>query len=516
MSTNPTSGLTGNTHDNTLDNTHNTSNEKGGVIPTVLSYVGLGGNNSTSSNTASDATREPAFGAAVGPHSSDSSSTGGILGGSSNTHNSSTGGILGGSNSGSTGSGILPGSSNTHSSSTGGILGGDNTHNSSTGGILGGNNTHSSSTGSGVLPGSNTHSSSTGGILPGSNTHNSSSGGILGSSNSHNTHSSSTGGILGGNSASSHDGYAPAPTLNPHDEERARVVAERAMGSTTTGGGASGLESGSGLTSGQHAGIGSTGGLTSGQHVPGAPGIGHESGHHGSGVGSGVGLGSGVATGAGLGSGLGSDRHGSALDSDRHGSGAGLSSGQHGSGLDSGRHGSGVGSGVGLSSGQHGSGLDSDRHGSGVGSGVGLDSSDSARHGSEYHDSTSGENSHKPPVTAGHKGALENKSSIPTAGGIKLGEKHWGESDIVPEFPKVREEEKIASSSGQPDSKFIPQSPGMTTDMHLLTKSAESTRDNTSANTGHPSSGHGEHGEQKEGIVDKVKDALHMGGHKKE
>jgi hypothetical protein len=54
---------------------------------------------------------------------------------------------------------------------------------------------------------------------------------------------------------------------------------------------------------------------------------------------------------------------------------------------------------------------------------------------------------------------------------------------------------------------------------HLLINLTESTRDNTSANTGSstiPSSGAGEHGEQKEGIVDKVKDALHMGGHKKE
>jgi len=72
----------------------------------------------------------------------------------------------------------------------------------------------------------------------------------------------------------------------------------------------------------------------------------------------------------------------------------------------------------------------------------------------------------------------------------------------VPEFPKT-EEEKIASAEGQSD---------------------KTTRDNTSANTGNtgnsstiPPTGHGEHGEQgeqKEGIVDKVKDALHMGGHK--
>jgi hypothetical protein len=247
------------------------------------------------------------------------------------------------------------------------------------------------------------------------------------------------------------------------------------MGSSTIGGGASGLESGighhsstagSGLTSGQHSGIGSTGGRTSGQHVPGAPGIGHESGHHGSGVGPAVGLGSGAAAGGALGSALGSDRHGSALDSDRHGStlGSGLDSERHGSGvgsgvglgsgLDSDRHGSGVGSGVGL-------GHDSAHHGSGVGSGVGLDSTDSTTHGSgdlQHHGSTSGENAHKPPVTSGHKGKLENKDAIPTAGGIKLGEKHWGESDFVPEFPKT-EEEKIASAAGQSDSKSAPTDP---------------------------------------------------------
>ena len=57
----------------------------------------------------------------------------------------------------------------------------------------------------------------------------------------------------------------------------------------------------------------------------------------------------------------------------------------------------------------------------------------------------------------------------------------------------------------------------------MLIDLTETTRDNTSANAGNtgnsstiPPTGHGEHGEQKEGIVDKVKDALHMGGHKKE
>jgi hypothetical protein len=51
----------------------------------------------------------------------------------------------------------------------------------------------------------------------------------------------------------------------------------------------------------------------------------------------------------------------------------------------------------------------------------------------------------------------------------------------------------------------------------LLTNPTGSTRDNTHANTGSatdPHSGTGAHGEEKEGIVDKVKDALHMGGKK--
>lgn len=239
---------------------------------------------------------------------------------------------------------------------------------------------------------------------------------------------------VGSNSADA--SYAPAPTLNPHDEERARVVAERAMGSTstsTTGAGVGGLESGvghhgSGVGSG--VGLGSGAGVGSGVGSGVGLGSGHESAHHGSGVGSGVGLGS----GAGLASGVGSDRHASGVGS--------------GVGLDSDRHGSGVGSGV---------GLDSARHGSGVGSGVGLDKSASNVDppSEERHGSTSGQDSHKPPVTGPTKGSLENKSAIPTAGGVKLGEKHWGESDFVPEFPK-KSEEKVSSSSGQPDRKFEP------------------------------------------------------------
>lgn len=51
---------------------------------------------------------------------------------------------------------------------------------------------------------------------------------------------------------------------------------------------------------------------------------------------------------------------------------------------------------------------------------------------------------------SGNPAKRENKDAIPTAGGVKLGEKHWGESDIIPENPKPRNE-NISSSSGQPD-----------------------------------------------------------------
>lgn len=76
------------------------------------------------------------------------------------------------------------------------------------------------------------------------------------------------------------------------------------------------------------------------------------------------------------------------------------------------------------------------------------------------------------------KGATqENVDSIPTAGGERLGEKHWGESKIVPDVPKEKvcapvvvsyscpvtliflfygekgEGENVSSSEGQPDRK---------------------------------------------------------------
>ncbi|KAK3648771.1 hypothetical protein LTR56_007211 [Elasticomyces elasticus] len=95
--------------------------------------------------------------------------------------------------------------------------------------------------------------------------------------------------------------------------------------------------------------------------------------------------------------------------------------------------------------------------------------------------------------------ARHNEDAIPTAGGIKLGSKHWGESQIVPDNPKPRASEAgISSSEGQP---------------------TDQVRDNTHANTGSavppsenatgPSST-----EKHGGLADKLKNTLHVGGNK--
>lgn len=60
----------------------------------------------------------------------------------------------------------------------------------------------------------------------------------------------------------------------------------------------------------------------------------------------------------------------------------------------------------------------------------------------------------KPKTAAGQDTkALEHPSAIPEAGGEKLGEKHWGESKIIPPDPKSTEESGVASADGQPTSK---------------------------------------------------------------
>ena len=59
--------------------------------------------------------------------------------------------------------------------------------------------------------------------------------------------------------------------------------------------------------------------------------------------------------------------------------------------------------------------------------------------------------------SGGSKGKLENKDAIPTAGGERLGEKHWGESKIVPDDPtkgKKGSEAGVSSEEGQPTRKF--------------------------------------------------------------
>lgn len=60
------------------------------------------------------------------------------------------------------------------------------------------------------------------------------------------------------------------------------------------------------------------------------------------------------------------------------------------------------------------------------------------------------ESGQKGPKKEGAK-KMENESAIPTAGGQRLGEEHWGESKIVPENPKPQEGEGVSSGSGQPD-----------------------------------------------------------------
>ncbi|EMC95303.1 hypothetical protein BAUCODRAFT_534401 [Baudoinia panamericana UAMH 10762] len=49
------------------------------------------------------------------------------------------------------------------------------------------------------------------------------------------------------------------------------------------------------------------------------------------------------------------------------------------------------------------------------------------------------------------EGNRYNEDAIPTAGGVKLGQKHWGESQIVPDNPKPQQSEgAVSSSAGQP------------------------------------------------------------------
>ena len=79
----------------------------------------------------------------------------------------------------------------------------------------------------------------------------------------------------------------------------------------------------------------------------------------------------------------------------------------------------------------------------------------------EHHasnESGSGEHGHSEKSEEKKHGAkAENPDAIPTAGGEKLGEKHWGESQIVPELPPKRNSDAgqgVSSSAGQPNCEF--------------------------------------------------------------
>ena len=104
-----------------------------------------------------------------------------------------------------------------------------------------------------------------------------------------------------------------------------------------------------------------------------------------------------------------------------------------------------------------------------------------------------------------HASTRENVDAIPTAGGEKLGAKHWGESKIVPENPKP--------SAGVSSDEFSSKSDIVTLALpcSFTNTSLDTVRDNTNRNTGPASqpTGTGAHG--KESLVDKVKDKLHLG-----
>ncbi|KAK5134400.1 hypothetical protein LTR08_006580 [Meristemomyces frigidus] len=88
-----------------------------------------------------------------------------------------------------------------------------------------------------------------------------------------------------------------------------------------------------------------------------------------------------------------------------------------------------------------------------------------------------------------HAATRENPDAIPTAGGEKLGQKHWGESKVVPENPKPQSEAGITSSHN-----------------------SDTVRDNTNRNTGSATEP-GSEAHAKESMVDKMKDKMHLGGH---
>lgn len=70
----------------------------------------------------------------------------------------------------------------------------------------------------------------------------------------------------------------------------------------------------------------------------------------------------------------------------------------------------------------------------------------------EAKEAKEGDSENKSAGKSGAAGSMENRDAIPTAGGEKLGEKHWGESKIVPEVPPKTE--GVSSADGQSDGMF--------------------------------------------------------------
>jgi hypothetical protein len=78
---------------------------------------------------------------------------------------------------------------------------------------------------------------------------------------------------------------------------------------------------------------------------------------------------------------------------------------------------------------------------------------------SDAHEDRDPPNDEKPPKPADGKPTtgkgIENRDAIPTAGGEKLGEKNWGESNFVPDDPQAKSA-GVASKDGQPNGMFSP------------------------------------------------------------
>lgn len=227
----------------------------------------------------------------------------------------------------------------------------------------------------------------------------------------------------GGSKAGANDAAAEDGHLHPHDEDSARSVAARATGGVSSGyGDGSGLEGNTGVGAEKVRDTTGVGAVNDGSYASG--------GRSTSGIGSGVGVGSddayansrsasGVGSGAGVNDSIGRDNPGMhSSDASTRDSSAGL-----------------AGTTV----------QDETRKTERADDGTAT--------GSEAQESQATTESRNNNQTqgGGSRGKMENKDAIPIAGGVKLGEKHWGESEIIPDNPKPRSDEGVSSSEGQPD-----------------------------------------------------------------